>query len=482
MTRTNRSADVQQEAGDAERALLHELTRTQVRVVVIDDDPTGTQPVHGVPVVTRWTTEDLRWALAHDSRAVFVSTNTRSMPSASAAAVVRDVVAASYRAADQLGLDILFISRGDSTLRGHFWEEPSAVIQASRDHGTPVAGVVMVPAYPEAGRVTIDGQHGLLLPDGTLQALAETEYARDATFGYRSSWLPDFVAERSDGVIDATDVWRISLDDLRNGDASTALNAVHPNADGVPGVIVADAVDYNDLYLLATALLAQERAGRRFVCRTGPSFVRAIAGITDAPTLTDESLTRTSPAGHGGLVVVGSHVGLSSRQLEDLQRTSPRRQIELDVPRLLVHGDDHIVEVADQVTEELREHNVVLATSRHVVDSMDKQESLRISGMVALALVSTVSRILNAVEPSYLIAKGGITSSTLFSDSLEASRAEVLGSLLPGMVSVWQAVDGRRPGLPFVVFAGNVGNDASLSEVVHRLETSSDTPAAAGAR
>src|SRR6476619_1131511 len=49
------------------------------RLVVLDDDPTGTQSVSELPVLTSWSVEDLRWALRQDTTGFFVLTNTRSL-------------------------------------------------------------------------------------------------------------------------------------------------------------------------------------------------------------------------------------------------------------------------------------------------------------------------------------------------------------------------------------------------------------------
>lgn len=455
----------------SERALREALRDSTGRVVVIDDDPTGTQPVHGVPVVTRWGVDDLVWALSQDSRVAFVSTNSRSMAAGVASEVVREVARNSYAAADRLGVDVTFVSRGDSTLRGHVWDEVRAVVDAVDDHGARPSGVVLVPAYVEAGRVTIEGEHCIL--DGhELTPLAGSEYARDATFGYTTSWLPGFVAEKSRGAVAAEAVRRIDLDLLRSDDLE-GVREVLRGADAQPDPrpwVVADAVDYADLFRLSTALLDLEAEGRRFVCRTGPSFVRAFGGVFDSPTLDDEAAAGLGGTDGGGLVVVGSHVPLSSRQLEHLRHTVDPPLVELDVRALLDSGDDHVAAVADRLAETLRRGSAVLATSRDLVTGADGDDSLRIARDVSDALVTVVRRVTETVPPAYLVAKGGITSSALFSEALGASRALVLGSLLPGMVSVWSPVDGRIPGLPYVVFAGNVGTDSSLTEVVGRLE------------
>ncbi|MER5216209.1 four-carbon acid sugar kinase family protein [Streptomyces sp. NPDC002838] len=162
------------------------------RLVVLDDDPTGTQTVADVPVLTSWTVDDLRWALRQDGGAFLVLTNTRSLSPEDAAVRNRDVVRALHEASTAEGTGYVLASRGDSTLRGHFPLETDVLARelAAVGAGAP-DGVVLVPAYIEAGRITIDSYHWMRTPDGGLLPVGESEFARNATFGYRSSALPD---------------------------------------------------------------------------------------------------------------------------------------------------------------------------------------------------------------------------------------------------------------------------------------------------
>ena len=67
-------------------------------LVVLDDDPTGTQSVSDLPVLTQWEVADFIWAFSQSKPAVYVLTNTRSLDPAEAAArneeVVRNALAA----------------------------------------------------------------------------------------------------------------------------------------------------------------------------------------------------------------------------------------------------------------------------------------------------------------------------------------------------------------------------------------------------
>lgn len=73
------------------------------------------------------------------------------------------------------------------------------------------------------------------------------------------------------------------------------------------------------------------------------------------------------------------------------------------------------------------------------------------------------------VEPSFIIAKGGITSSDIGTKALKVKRANVLGQICPG-IPVWQTGDESRfPNKAYVIFPGNVGNSETLKEAVEIL-------------
>jgi uncharacterized protein YgbK (DUF1537 family) len=439
------------------------------RVVFLDDDPTGTQTVRQLPVLTSWSVDDIRWALREPTAGFFILTNTRSLAPESAAARVREIVTACLSAAEIDDESLVFASRSDSTLRGHFPLETDVISDVIERRGGTVNGVLLIPAYVDAGRVTIDGVHWVQTSDGSVP-VAETDFARDATFGFRSSRLRDWVAEKSAGRIHASDVLEIGLTEIRTGDIQ-ALQA-QLMAAGEHQVVAPDIVDDDDLRAITLALLAAERAGATFVYRIGPSFVRARVGQRVHPPISDEELANLVDAQTHGLVVVGSHVGLSSRQLS---RLSTRRQfvsVELDVPTVLDEHrvEAHLQEVVAAAVDALGGALVVLSTSRTLVTGAEESASLDIARRVSTALTRATGLIVAARRPAYVIAKGGITSSDVATRSLGIERARIRGSLLPGIVSLWEPVAGPSTGLPYIVFAGNVGDDDALADVVDRLE------------
>lgn len=444
-------------------------------LVVLDDDPTGTQSVSNVPVLTRWEEDDFRWAFTHrvgtqPAPAVYVLTNTRSLEPVEAAARNREIVNNALAAARATGATLGFVSRSDSTLRGHYPLEPDVIAATLQEAaGQTTDGVVIVPAFPDAGRITIGGVH-YMRSVGALTPVAETEFAKDATFGFRNSQMARYVEEKSSGRFKAADVIVLDLNIIRGG-AGAIADALAAATDSTP--IVVDVVTENDLRALALGLAEAELRGKKLLYRVGPPFVRARIGQDErAPLSGDEAFAGTNPSPWGGLIVVGSHVGLTTRQLKVLtDRHRSARVVEIQVEALLDEtlASGHIAAVVSAVVTGIAERDVVVHTSRLLVRTDDPAESLRIARTVSAAVVDVVSQTLKARRPRFVIAKGGITSSDVASHGLGIRHGIVRGPMLPGIVSLWEPVDGPAKGIPFVVFAGNVGDDQSLFDVVRKL-------------
>jgi len=449
-------------------------TRLQAapRLVVLDDDPTGTQTTADLPVLTTWTVDDLRWALRQPSTAFFVLINTRSLSPKAAATRNREIVRALHEASRAEGVPYAIASRGDSTLRGHFPLETDVLAEELTTVGAGAPdGVVLVPAYIEAGRLTVDSTHWMRTPDGLLP-VGESEFAKDATFGYASSALPEWVEEKTAGRIPADKVVRITLTDLRTGGPAHVAGQLASLRDGA--IAVVDAVCDDDLRVLALALAEAEEKGTRLLYRVGPSFVRARAGQSAHPPLTAAELKPLRANAPYGLTVVGSHVSLTTRQLNHLrQQTSSLSEFELDVAHLLddTRREAHIQEIATAAAAALERTDTVIRTTRTVVTTDDPDESLAISRSVSAALVEAVRLVTSARRPAFVVAKGGITSSDTATHGLQIRRAWARGTLLPGIVSLWQPVDGPAAGIPYIVFAGNVGGDTALADALALLRS-----------
>ncbi|MEV7634273.1 four-carbon acid sugar kinase family protein [Microbacterium sp. NPDC089318] len=456
-------------------------------LVVLDDDPTGTQSVADLPVLTQWEVEDFTWAFSQSKPAVYVLTNTRSLDPAEAAArneeVVRNALAAAGASSDS-SLRLGFVSRSDSTLRGHYPLEPDVIAATVAEAGgEKTDGVVLVPAFPDAGRLTIGGVHymrGTGEAAGTLVPVSETEFAKDATFGFSTSVMAEYVEEKSAGRFTADSVIVLDLTIIRAGasaqDPAISAKAIADALEGATNStpIVADIVTENDFRALALGLEEAERRGKKLLYRVGPPFVRGRIGQEVRTALTaGEAYAGNTPSTAGGLIVVGSHVGVTTRQLNVLTAEhSSARTIEIDVEKLLAdpaQAAAHLDDTVDAVVEALKAGDVIVHTSRLLIKTDDPAESLRIARTVSAAVVAVVNRTLKTFPPRFVIAKGGITSSDVAAHGLEIRHAIVRGPMLPGIVSLWEPVDGPAQGIPYIVFAGNVGDDDSLAQVTRKL-------------
>lgn len=439
-------------------------------LVVLDDDPTGTQTVHGVPVLTEWSKEELRWALEQPSKTFYILTNSRSFSEEEAVAMNKEIATNLERAATEAGVDFVVTSRSDSTLRGHFPAETDALMATLESEGDRrFDGVIICPAFFEAERITVDDVHWVeegekLVPVGL------TEYASDSDFGYSSSNLRAWVEEKTGGRITAAHALSVGLDDIRQGGPNRVSEILSGASDGQP--IVVNSTGYEDLEVFVLGLLSAEDAGKSFLYRTGPSFVRARSGIPRKGPLQPEDLYRQRRHQGHGLILVGSHVDLTTRQLEEAAQLDGLRAVELSVPRLIDpdQREGEISRVAGAANEGLTEEDVLVYTSREVVHADDNRTGLELGQAISGAVVEVMQRVDRHQPLGYVVAKGGITSSDVGTKGLNVRRANVAGQMLAGIIPVWiLPEDSDFPSMPYVVFPGNVGDDKALRQVIEIL-------------
>ncbi|MEY2879062.1 MAG: hypothetical protein RLZZ15_1442 [Verrucomicrobiota bacterium] len=431
-------------------------------LVVLDDDPTGTQTVRDIAVVTAWDTATLAAELAAAPACFYILTNSRSLTAPASRALHLELAANLRAASAATGRAFVVASRSDSTLRGHYPLETDTLAEILG----PFDATILTPYFEAGGRYTLNDTHYVAEGDRLVPA-ADTPFARDAAFGYRNSHLPSYVEEKTSGRVRPADVATISVDLIRRGGPSAVAEELRALPRG--SVCIVNAAAPRDIEVFAAATLAAEGAGSRFLYRTAAGFVAARIGQSPQQALLAPAAFSTSTP-HGGLTVVGSYVPKTSAQLAALLAKPDLVAIELNVATLL----DPLLHSAALATARAQINaalaagrDTVVYTSRKLVTSSDPAASLAIGRRVSDALIHLVQNL--AVAPRYLIAKGGITSSDTATHGLGVRRALVLGQALPG-VPVWQlGPEARFPGLGYVVFPGNVGSDTALADLVARL-------------
>ncbi len=482
--------------------------RSVIKMVVIDDDPTGSQTVHSCPLLLRWDVETLRKGLLHASPLVFVLANTRALSPSDAAQRNREIFAALAAAMQAEGLlpeQVQLVSRGDSTLRGHGVLEPQVLAEAWQAHFGPVDATLHVPAFLPGGRTTVGGVHFL---HG--EPVHTTAFAEDRLFGYSTSDLACWLEEKSAGAIAAASVARLDLSQLEaaaaareSGEQAGFERLVHwlEALEGNRSVVV-DATHPRQLEALGAAL-DQLRHRKRFLFRSAASLLN---GLVDggAQPLGPQPFSAVGLAGLRrrsdgavlpGLVVVGSHVPLADQQLQKLLAQPGCEGLELPVARIARvleegHRDWLLPDLEAEWSVRLQQLlaagvTPVLFTSRGEVRFGEGEAGFARRLRFGLELARLMGRLVVELAPhlGYVISKGGITTGTLLAEGLGLEAVQLEGQVMPGLSVVrplsplvsGEAVDacGQRglTGLPVVTFPGNLGDADTLTEAWQRMET-----------
>lgn len=433
------------------------------KIIVLDDDPTGSQTVHSCLLLMQWDVETLRLGLRDTAPIFFVLTNTRACTPEAAATKTRTVCQNLKQAIALEGIqDFLVVSRSDSTLRGHYPIETDVI-------ATELGGFdahFLTPAFFEGGRFTRDSIHYLKV-DGREVPVHETEFARDSVFGYHHSYLPDYVAEKTQGRIAAPTVVRFTLTDVRAGVRDRLLQLTDNQC------CVVDAETQADMNHFAADILATAAQGKRFLFRSAASLLTALADLPPQP-IAPADMASYVRDGQPGAVIVGSHVKKTTEQLQDLLAAPGIVGIEVDVARL--RADDPVAahrqllaEIWQQASQAHAAGNTaVIYTSRDELTFDDVATRLKFGERVSALLMDSIRHL--PVTIGFLISKGGITSNDTLSDGLALRTANLLGQVIPGVSMVRTPADHPQfPNLPVVLFPGNVGNRTALATVYQRL-------------
>jgi uncharacterized protein YgbK (DUF1537 family) len=440
----------------------------QPKIIVLDDDPTGSQTVHSCLLLTQWDLETLKRGLLDTSPIFFILTNTRALAPTQAAQVTQEVCRALKGAIATTPIQsYLVVSRSDSTLRGHYPLETDVI---ATELG-PFDAHFLVPAFFEGGRITRDSVH-YLDSGGILTPVHATEFAQDAVFRYHSSYLPDYVAEKTQGRIPPDQVRRFLLPMIRAGCVDRLLSLHH----NVCGVV--DGETQADLDQFATDILAATAQGKRFLFRSAASFLTALAQLPPQP-ISPQQMGQTTQgrqpgAIHPGAIIVGSYVQKTTQQLQRLLQEPGVAPIEVDVTALQTHNpaqsnhqsnhqSNQLLTIIQTSIHTAFSHNQtpVIYTSRTVLTLGNDHLQLQLSRRISDLLVQIVQGL--PPELSFLISKGGITSNSILTLGLALPTVRLLGQVLPG-VSVVQTPEDHDhfPKLPVVLFPGNVGDENAL--------------------
>ncbi|QHQ59658.1 hydroxyacid dehydrogenase [Anaerocolumna sedimenticola] len=448
---------------------LKEIKQLNKKIIVLDDDPTGVQTVHDIYVYTNWDKDSIRSGFLDENKMFFILTNSRGLTEEETGKLHKEIAENVCAVSKELNQEFILVSRGDSTLRGHYPLETKVLKETLEENSQiKVDGEIICPFFQEGGRYTLNDVHyvaegEMLVPAGN------TEFAKDRTFGYASSNLAEWVEEKSKGEFRREDVISISLEELRTLDYNTTVSKLNQTK-GFQKVVV-NAISYEDIKVFVVSLIRSMNQGKNFMFRTAAALTKVLGGVSDKEVLTSEELKNTENR-NGGIIIVGSHVNKTTRQLEQLKSNKKIKFIEFNVH--LVVDDNKFRDEQQRVIKEAEESiaegtTVTVYTRRERFDlnTGNREDDLKLSVKISDAVTSIITSL--TIRPNFIIAKGGITSSDVGTKGLSVKKALVLGQILPG-IPVWlTGGESKFPDMPYVIFPGNVGSDTALFDAVNKL-------------
>ncbi len=450
-----------------------------MKVIVIDDDPTGSQTVNNCLLLLKWDYSTLIKGFKSKSNLFFILANTRSLSENEAKLRLVEICNALKNVISKQSYvkEFIFVSRGDSTLRGHNFLEPKII----NDCLGPFDATFHIPAFIEGKRLTIDGHHFV---DNV--PVSQTIYAKDKIFGYKTSNIKKLLFEKSKSQIKLNNIQNLKLSELKVLESKEKNNVFNKikNLKENSHVIV-DVENYSQLkkFSLSIKKLSKQK---KFLFRTAASFISSISTVKDNPhepcfyslLRRKNSVKKFLP----GFLVIGSYVELSTIQLKKFLEISDCVPIELDVFNFyriakLKNSQDQLVLLKNKFLAQIRsilkqENTPVLFTSRKEFSLANKDEQVNFYNSLAHFISELVSNLKN--EIGYLVSKGGITSNVILSNGFKANYVYLQGQIITGVSLVTFKLENDE-NLPIVTFPGNIGNQNSLVKVWRILENKNNS-------
>jgi len=439
-----------------------------MKFVVIDDDPTGSQTVHDCLLLLKWDCSTLVKGFESKSNLFFILANTRSLSQNDAKSTIEEICKnlKSVIASQAYEEEIIFISRGDSTLRGHNYLEPIAL----NSYLGPFDATFHIPAFIEGKRFTINGSHFV---DKT--PISQTIFATDKIFGYETSNVKNLLFQQSKSQINFEDIQNLLLSDIEmlNDEANNIVFKKLKNLKNNKHVVV-DVENYSQLKkfsLVIKKLIKQ----KKFLFRTAASFISSISGkksvLQSEIFFSNLRIRNKAKSFLPGLIIVGSFVELSTIQLNNLLKISNCDPVELDVFELFkITSSDNNQKRRDLFKNKLLKEirfsfeqgkTPVLFTSRKFM-SLDSSEIFNFYNLLACFIAELVADL--KYEIGYLISKGGITTNLILSNGLNADYVYLKGQILTGISVVTYNLKNNKK-LPIVTHPGNIGTKDSLVNI-----------------
>ena len=447
-----------------------------MKIIIIDDDPTGSQTVNGCNLILRWDYETILKGLRDSSNLLFILANTRSLSKKDVRIRLKEICSALREIMNHSSFaeeDFVLISRGDSTLRGHNFIEPYIINELLG----PFDATFYIPAFIEGNRTTVNGNHFVdNIP------IHKTIFSKDKIFGFNTSNIKELIYEQSNYQLDFNNVENIFIKDfevLETNQPSKLFMHIEKLKNNKK--VIVDIMDYSQLDKFSSIVKSLLKK-KKFLFRSAASFISSLSNVkqthTDHIYFSQLRRKNNNDEAMKGLIVVGSHVELSTLQLNKVLDISLCQPVEINVFKLYEFfklGDNlnQINSLKELILNSIRQNLSrdsipVLYTSREIISPTNENDLIHFQLFLSAFIAKIVSAVKN--EIGYLISKGGITTNAIISEGLKADSVYLEGQILPGISLVTFNLLKQKGKLPIVTFPGNMGNQMSLVQALEILE------------
>lgn len=350
-----------------------------------------------------------------------------------------------------------FYKKIDSTVRGNIAVEVLSMLEVL---GWDSA--VIMPAFPQEGRITVGGYHLLRgIP------IERTEMARDPHSPITESHLPTLLKSQLGGNLENL-VGEISLKTIMDG-AGPILMRLNELVDQGKKIIVADSVFTTDLEQI---VLAMQKSNFK-ILPVGTAAAAKILSNQWFPQYQEEEILPVKLPKLPKLIVSGSATNITANQIDKLEQSDEYDEnclvIELNVNTILDGVKEELVE---RVVSNLGNDNIVLIHTSKLLNNFDgfsdtTNVDLTKSGLAALItdfLADLTKQVLEK-KNAVLITLGGETSYKCC-DAINANQLKLVDEVLPA-IALGRSVNSNQW---IVTKSGNLGGVNTLIEILKYFE------------
>ncbi len=380
------------------------------------------------------------------SNVVVVDTESRSDSSD----IAYKKVASTTSEFSKVGIDLIY-KKIDSTLRGNIGTELDAILDIQDSYS-----IIMCPAYPKAGRITIGGYHLV-----HRELLQNTEIANDAEFQIKESHIPTLLRQQSKYQVSS-----IEMATVTKG-RQFLKKAIKLHVTNGKRILVVDAVSQHDLGTLASVIA--ELGSELIICGSGGLAEELPDALKNHSEKTDKIL-----------IIAGSVRSVTAQQITQASKQLKTHVINIDMEQILFHNERAMMREKRRILQEaqqtyMKKQDVIIrwaeshkqAIKLFEMSREKKLENNVIRSRIGETLGEVTEKIMARIDIKGLILTGGETTFNVLK-TLEIVEVEVDTEVLPG-IPLMRVVGGKFDKMPVITKAGAFGDSDALVQSIQFL-------------